>query len=119
MAYKLYNEWWFWFCVIIVVLFVGGLIYQLFTGFTKTITVSKTYTDIVGGRYSSSSRYMVVDTNNNIYNFSDVWWRGDFNRVEEWNELKPGKKYRVNGWGYRVQWLGQYPQIYSAVPSST
>lgn len=87
---------------------------QLGSAFEKEITIAKKYTAIGGVRYAYT-KYMIVATDGNIYQVSNVWWRADFNNEEDWHALDIGKTYRVKGWGYRVPLFGMYPNIYKIV----
>ena len=78
------------------------------THFTKDITIKDKYI-----RYRrSASNYNVVDTNGNIYKVGNVWFKGDFNRAEDYQRLEKGKTYKVTGFGIRVPLLDMYPSIY-------
>ena len=78
------------------------------THFTKDITIKDKYI-----RYrKSASNYNVVDSEGNIYKIDNVWFKGDFNRAEDYQRLEKGKKYNVTGYGVRVPMLDMYPKIY-------
>lgn len=100
---------WVWiFLVILVVSYVVSFIYQITTGFTKTITVKSTYTRISGRK----TWYMITDTQNNIYRVGNLWWKADFNEADEWANLQVGKTYIATGYGFRLAAVSQYPVIY-------
>ena len=77
------------------------------THFTKDITIKDKYI-----RYRKSSNYNVVDSEGNIYKVDNVWFKGDFDRAEDYQRLEKGKKYNVTGYGVRVPMLDMYPKIY-------
>ena len=78
------------------------------THFKKDITIKDRYI-----RYRrSASNYNVVDAEGNIYKVGNVWFKGDFNRAEDFQRLEKGKTYNVSGYGIRVPMLDMYPSIY-------
>lgn len=77
------------------------------TQFEETITVTNKY------HLQRASRYHVVDKNNNNYRISNVWFKGDFNRGDEYGMILNGKEYKVKGYGIRVPFLNMYKNIYS------
>ena len=98
--------------LIIVVIFVIGLSYTFmvyqFTKFEKVITVQEKYT-----RYRRrASNYNVVDTDGNIYQIGNLWFKFDYNRGNDYAPLKEGKTYKVKGYGYRAGILDSYQTIY-------
>ncbi len=105
-----HPSFWVWVVVIFfVVSLVGGVIFQLATGFTKTITVKSTYTRITGRK----TWYMMTDTQNNIYRVGNLLWKLDFDAPETWANLQVGKTYLSNGYGFRVPAFSWYPVLYS------
>tara|TARA_Y200000002_G_C22653389_1_gene652389 strand:- start:875 stop:1279 length:405 start_codon:yes stop_codon:yes gene_type:complete len=101
---------------IVIISFVVHLVYVLSTKFTKTITVKKTYTGVEdessgNGYYDMYTTYMVVDTNNEVYQVSNSLWFWEWDAPEEWGKLSKGQTYTVNGYGKRVGFFGMYPQI--------
>jgi len=78
------------------------------TKFEKTITIKDKYT-----RYRrKGSNYNVVDTENNIYQIGNLWFKFDFNRAEDYNKLDKGKTYKVKGYGVRIPMIDMYKKIY-------
>jgi len=96
--------------IIVYGIFNNIILYNL-TYFDKNITIKNKYTRF--RRNSSSNFYMVVDNENNIYSVDNLWWKGDFNRANDWNILKNGMEYRVKGYGIRFAMLDWYPIIVS------
>lgn len=85
-----------------------NIILYFATHFKKDITIKDKYI-----RYRrSASNYNVVDTNGKIYKVGNVWFKGDFNRAEDYQRLEKGKSYNVSGYGIRVPLLDMYPSIY-------
>ncbi len=78
------------------------------SSFEKVVEVKEKYI-----RYRRrSSNYHVVDTDDNIYQIGNLWFKGDFDRAEDYAKLKVGSKYKVKGYGYRVPLLDMYKKIY-------
>ena len=99
-----------------IILIVFGLlfniIYYQFTKFTKTITIKSKYNAMKSGRHGGT-KYMIEDTDLNLYTVVNVSWKLDFNKAEDWNRMEVGKTYKVNGYGTRMAVAGKYPNIYS------
>ena len=68
------------------------------TQFEKTITVSEKY---IRARKRTST-YHVVDETGENYKLDNVWFKGDFNRADEYGILKSGESFKVKGYGKRV-----------------
>ena len=80
--------------------------------FEKEIVVTEKYT-----RYrKKESNYNIVDDNGIIYKIDNVWFKGDFNRAEEYAKIKENKKYTVKGYGVRLPFLDMYHKIYDVKP---
>ena len=93
--------------IIIFSLFRSLIVYQ-FTKFEKVITVQEKYT-----RYrSKSSNYNVVDTEGNIYQVDNLWFKLDYNRANDYAKIEEGKTYKVKGYGYRAGFIDTYKKIY-------
>ena len=96
--------------VILIIVSIFRIIYDFSTPFTKTITLKEKYLRNAG---RSRDVYMIVDTDNNIYQLSDVWYRGEFNMANDYVGLEIGKKYKLTGYGNRVHFLSWYPYVYT------
>jgi len=79
------------------------------THFEKKITVSNKYVRTT----RRSSRYHVVDQNDENYRVTNVWFKGDFNRGDRYGMLKEGESYKIKGYGIRIPVLNMYKNIYS------
>ena len=104
-----------WIIIFIVLLLLFNfidIIYYQFTKFTKTITIKSKYNAMKSGRYGGT-KYMIEDTDLNLYKVVNVSWKLDFNEAEDWNRMEVGKTYKVNGYGKRMSFVGKYPSIYS------
>ena len=95
------------FIVIILPIIVLSLLY-VFTKFEKKITVKEKYV-----RYrKGGSNYNIVTTDNKIFQIDNVWFKGDFNRAEDYASIKEGETYLVKGFGKRIPFLDMYEKIY-------
>ena len=95
------------FIALILILFLLPLFLYAFTGFEKKITIKEKYI-----RYRKGSNYNIVSTDNEIYQINNLWFKGDFNRAEDYAKIEVGKTYNVKGYGIRVGFLNMYKTIY-------
>ena len=97
------------FGVLLIILFGYNIFLTFFTKFEKEITVKSKYI-----RNSSKGRgkYYIVDTNNNAYIISDNMLLLQFNKTDDYNLVNVNQKYKVYGYGFRIQFLSMYPKIY-------
>jgi hypothetical protein len=101
------------YCVIVFIILVIfslsiSLILYKFTNFEKIIIVRDKYI-----RPTSGSNYNIVDTDGNIYQIDNLWFRFDYNRAEDYAKIILNEKYIVNGYGFRSGFLNSYKKIYS------
>ena len=104
------------FSIILFILLIGGfatwnIVYYNRTHFTKTITVRKAYTR--NRRKNTGDQYFVIDTDNIVYQVDNLWFKGDFNRADDWASLVEGNTYKVYGYGTRFGFFDMYPIITS------
>ena len=97
---------------IIIAFVIVNILYVFITSFEKVITVKDKYNKISGKRRTRTG-YMFVDENDNIYKMVNVWWRGEFNKEDDWARLNKNNKYRLYGFSSRIPILGMYPSVYS------
>lgn len=71
------------------------------------ITVKDKYIKTEGNQ----QRYLVVDTDNNTYEVTDLFFRGKFNSTDLYNLLEKGNKYKIEISGNRLHFLSRYPNI--------
>lgn len=93
--------WWAWVVVASVLMW---LILRVMT-FTRTLTVTRTYTS---GR---NNQMFVVADDGTVYRYGNDMITGDWNAAEEWGSLVPGAKVKVRGHGVRVPVLGLFPTV--------
>jgi len=107
------NNLTFYLFVFFVAVFIIGAITNVVlwksTQFEKTITISEKY---IRARRRTST-YHAVDENGENYKLDNVWFKGDFNRADEYGILKVGESFKVKGYGKRVPLFNMYRIIYS------
>jgi len=103
----------FYILIFFVAVFIIGTIVKIYlwvnTQFEKTITVSEKY---IRARKRTST-YHAVDENGENYKIDNVWFKGDFNRADEYGILKEGDSFKVKGYGKRIPLFDMYRIIYS------
>ena len=99
------------FIIIILIIISRDFLYYMYFGFTKTITVRKTYTR--NRSRNIGDEYFVITTDNVVYKIDNLWFKLDFNRADDWANLIKNQTYKVNGYGFRLSALDMYPKIYS------
>jgi hypothetical protein len=89
--------------------------YTLSTQFTKTIAVDRTFTGVEGTAVSDSTliqtTYNVVDRKGEVFEVVNSLWLWSWDKPMMWALFKPGKTYRVHGFGKYVGILSWYPSI--------
>lgn len=60
---------------------------------------------------SKSGKYLIVDSNNNTYQVTDLLFKGKFNSTDIYNQLEIGKTYRVEISGKRIHIFSMYQNI--------
>lgn len=77
---------------------------------TMEITIKDKYIKRSLGE-SSKDKYLVVDTDKNTYEITDLGFIGKWNSTDLYNELEVGKKYKITTSGIRNQFWSMYPNI--------
>ena len=94
--------------IILIIILVLPLILYFTSKFETEITISEKYI-----RYRrNSSNYNIVDIKGVIYKIGNLWFKGDFNRADDYAKIKEGKTYLVKGYGIRVPIIDWYKTIY-------
>ena len=89
------------------------IIFYYNTSFEKDITVKEKYIGRKGGsRGKSSNIYYVVASDDTTYEIVNMWWKLDFNELDDYAKLNVGSTYRVKGYGKRIPFLGMVHKIY-------
>ena len=94
-----------------VVLTYGHGMFALGTNKTEEICVTKKYTYVVNGY----TNFMIVDENGRHFNVNNSFWYWKWDAIEDWtNILKEGKGQEViavSYYGYRIPFLGMFPNV--------
>jgi hypothetical protein len=100
----------FWLIIVLLLLLfslgIQTIVYH-YTKFEKVITIREKYT-----RYRKGSNYNIVDTEGNIYQVDNLWFKLDYNRANDYAKIEEGKTYKVKGYGYRAGFIDAYKKIY-------
>jgi len=70
-----------------------------------TIVVYEKWT--TGG--SSAANYFFSDTYGNVYSVENSWLLLQYDMSERYAALQEGKTYEITTYGWRIKWLGFYP----------
>lgn len=84
--------------------------YKITYGSVQTIeiTVKDKYIKRSG---SETDKYLVVDTEGNTYQITDLTFLGKWNSTDLYNKLDVGKTYKIETSGIRNGFLSMYPNI--------
>jgi hypothetical protein len=105
MKINLYTK----FILFVLFVIILSFLYTRVSYFEKDITViKKTYLYL--GRYG---RNVIEDENGNIYVISNSLYYGFFTAIELYTNIKVNTKYTIKGFGYRIPFLGIYPNVIS------
>lgn len=75
---------------------------------TLEITVKDKYIKRSG---SEKDKYLVVDTDGNTYEITDLTFKGKWNSTDLYNQLDIGQTYKIETSGIRNGFLSLYPNI--------
>jgi hypothetical protein len=85
--------------------------FALATNKTEEICVAKKYKYVSNG----FTNFMIVDTNGRHFNVNNSFWYWKWDAIEDWtNILKEGKGQEViavSYYGYRIPFLGMFPNV--------
>lgn len=98
--------------IALVIIIVGAIVFKVATiGYSNKEVIAIEVKDKYIKRDNKSDIYMIVDTDNNTYQISDLFWIGKFNSTDLYNELEIGQAYFIEVTGIRNQFLSWYPNI--------
>ena len=100
------------FTIIIIIPIVLKYIYFTVTSFETTLTVKNKYKKYNSPDNDYDDLLIVTDNKNNKYNVTNLFFKFDFNKEEDWNMLKPNMSYKVKGYGVEIKKFGLYRNIY-------
>ena len=97
-----------------IIIGIGSVIFLNIQSYTNEqaieITVKDKYIKNGSGK-NSSSKYLVVDTENNTYQITDLLFKGKFNSTDLYNQLEVNKRYKIETIGNRMHYFSMYPNI--------
>lgn len=97
--------------IIIGVLFIKLVSIEYSNKETIQIEVKDKYIKRKGSGETAKDVYMVVDTNNNTYEITDLMFIGKFNSTDIYNRLDIGQVYTVEVTGIRNNFMSWYRNI--------
>jgi hypothetical protein len=89
------------------VIFYSKGAYVLGTSKKDDITIAKKYTYVKNG----STNFMVVDTKGRHFKVDNCFYYWNWNKIEDWTNVKPLDQRQIVYYSYRVPFLGMYPTI--------
>lgn len=99
------------FYLLIVLLGFGFIFGTIAIGYTNNQVIEITIKDKYVKNGSKSGKYLIVDSNNNTYQVTDLLFKGKFNSTDIYNQLEIGKTYRVKISGKRIHIFSMYQNI--------
>lgn len=98
--------------IIILALIVGGFWWHWKTTYGNQKTIEITVKDkYIKRSGSEDDKYLVVDTDGNTYEITDLTWLGKWNSTDLYNQLEINNKYKIETSGIRNGFLSLYPNI--------
>lgn len=95
--------------IIFIILIIGGIYFSTLNYRNKKNTIC-----VVKDKWvkpsSKSSKYL-VQCNNEVYEITDLFFKGKFNSSDIYIKLKKGHKYKITTTGYRIRFFSQYKNI--------
>ena len=86
----------------------GHALYSYGTQKHNTITVANMYTYTQNAR----SEFMIIDDTGKHYNINNSLWYWKWDSIEDWYNLNKGDKIFIKYYGYRIPFLGLFPNIF-------
>ena len=99
------------FYLLIALLGFGFIFGGITIGYTNNEVIEITIKDKYVKNGSKSGKYLIVDSNNNAYQVTDLFFKGKFNSTDIYNQLEIGKTYRVEISGKRIHIFSMYQNI--------
>ena len=96
--------------LIVIMIFIG-IFYICFIGYFNKQNLTITIKDKYIKNYKESSRYLIVDEENNTYQITDLLFKGKFNSTDIYNQLEEGRTYKIETTGYRIPIFSSYQNI--------
>jgi len=92
----------------------GHALYSYGTLQKSTIKVEKLYTYT----QSSNTQFMIIDENDKHYNVNNSFWYWKWDSIEDWHTLRENDSINIQYYGYRIPFLGFFPNIVCSKNSS-
>lgn len=89
-------------------IFIPDMVYTYGTNNTKIINLKKKYQFTTNGY----TKFMLVDTNDTHYCVNNTFWYWKWDATEDWNKIEKNNSIKINYYGYRIPFLGIFPNIY-------
>jgi hypothetical protein len=89
-------------------IFIPDMVYTYGTNDTKTINIKKKYQFTTNGY----TKFMLIDTNDTHYCVNNTFWYWKWDATEDWNKIEKNNSIKINYYGYRIPFLGIFPNIY-------
>ena len=100
------------FVLLVIYVLIGlNILYILLTKKSKKIIIKKKLTIVSYG----FTKYIIIDTNNNIFEINNSVWFGKFNSLDDWIKINLNKKYNINYYGLPNSIFGTKYQIVDIV----
>lgn len=87
----------------------GNGCYAYGTSKIENSIIIKKYKMVRGG----FTDFMVVDKQGKHYNVNNSLWYWKWDSVEDWNNIKEGDELKIKYYGWRIPFLGIFPNIYN------
>lgn len=97
--------------IVFICLIIFGLFFITTYKYWNNQTIEIEVKDKFVKEVDSRDIYMIVDTNNNTYEITDMFFKWKFNSTDLYNELEIGHKYKVETSGFRVHIFSHYKNI--------
>ena len=102
------------FVLIVVIPIVIKYLYYLKTMFEIKITIKDKYKQFNSPENDYDDLLIIQDTNGNKYNVTNLFFKLDFNKEEDYRNFEIGKTYKVKGYGVK-NLLSQNLNIYEII----
>jgi hypothetical protein len=103
------------FIIVVIIPITLKYIFVTLTKFETKITIQNKYKKYNTPDTDLDDLLIVVDNKNNEYNVTNLFFKFDFNKKDDWKRLKINKTYIVRGYGLEIKSLGLYKNIYERV----
>jgi hypothetical protein len=101
------------FLIIVVIPIVVKYVYYKVTQFEKTVYVEDKFTNELS--FYENGLLFIKDNDGNIFNVTNLFFKWDFNKEEDYKKLQKGRKYLVKGYGKNFKYIPFYKNIYEVV----